>query len=179
MMNVEKLVQEIEKEASNWEADATVAAFHEAISIIRRAQEPPTTNAAGRMVEIMIEMEWHPEGDRHDWMACAKNGRPIDDRWLFEDRTRTPTLQRFWPDPASAILEARKWYRANVEKMPPDETPADRPSAASLIAELEALAAKWDSESVTAWADGTLRECLIELRELIARHQPKGGDTKP
>lgn len=43
---------------------------------------------------------------------------PFDEGWEvrdYRDGQRTIALSKFWPDPFTAIVEADKWYRENVE----------------------------------------------------------------
>jgi hypothetical protein len=47
--------------------------------------------------------------------ATSTTGHCVDEIWRIDGNNPMP--KRFWPDPFTALVEADKWYRHNIEKV--------------------------------------------------------------
>lgn len=72
--------------------------------------------------DVMMRRGWSVSGWRggsvsgSEWMVVTQpGGHPVDNDWYRENPGGASGLQRFWPDPFTALVEADEWYKANVE----------------------------------------------------------------
>ena len=67
---------------------------------------------------VMTRRGWEVRNqDDLGWCAVKQSGWPVDASWI--NNGNSPTLKRFWPDPFTAIVEADRWYKENVENTRP------------------------------------------------------------
>lgn len=75
--------------------------------------DPEFAATAAEAFRVMMRRGWRPSRDRPDGGWYVSNRQMIEATVGLPDE-RYP--KRIWPDPFTALVEADKWYRENVEK---------------------------------------------------------------